>query len=357
MTTTTQAISGLICLNCNSSVHPGYGYCVACGSTSLGYAGHIDASGYLNDGMDSYGEQFRTGNYQAVPAGHYQPAVDTGTHPYAPAQPSYAAQAQEAYAAATGYPLSHDPAAQYAQAQTAQYPAQAQTAQYAAQAQTAQYAAQAQTAQYAAQAQTAQYAVQAQTAQYAPQAQTAQYAPQAQTAQYAPQAQTAQYAPQAQTAQYAPQAQTAQRTAQSAPVLTAQAVYNALPPAQPQGAPPPVPSFAKVVRKNKRPVKPELITERNKLRLLLARERLFLYMHWGIFVGVQVIGIHFAHRCYNDYIADEMTRIMMASTPLMYINLTGLVSLSVIKGTRKEIAKLKERLTYVLFQIEFNHLM
>ena len=47
----------------------------------------------------------------------------------------------------------------------------------------------------------------------------------------------------------------------------------------------------------------------------------------------------------------------MAGTPLMFINIPVLMSLVPINGTRKEIAKLKEKLSYVRFQIEFNHLM
>jgi hypothetical protein len=262
--TTSQAISGLICLNCHSSVHPGFGYCVGCGSTTLGYSGQVDVSAFLEEGIDTYAEQYKSGNYQAVTpsAESYYPAVDTGTYPFVPTstyvEPSYANEAQLAYAATTGYPYAEQPAA---------------------------------------------------------------------------------VAP-------PPPIQYSAPVPQPVPVMPA-----------PAAAAPPVPSFARISPKHRKPVKPELITERNKIRLLLARERLFLYMHIFIFIAVQVIGFQFAHRCYNDYIADEMTRIMMASTPLLYINLTGLVAMVPIRGTRKEIAKLKERLTYVLFQIEYNHLM
>jgi hypothetical protein len=257
-------------------VHPGYGYCVGCGSTTLGYSGHVDVSAFLEEGIDTYAEQYKSGNYQAVTptAEAYYPAVDTGTYPFMPAsthaEPTYSNEAQLAYAATTGYPYAEQPAVdpQLLAAQTAQYAALFQPA--------------------------------------------------------------------------------AAAPSMPAPSITQPAAVVSAPP---------VPSFARVSAKKTKPVKPELITERNKIRLLLARERLFLYMHIFIFIAVQVIGFQFAHRCYNDYIADEMTRIMMASTPLMYINLTGLVAIVPIRGTRKEIAKLKERLTYVLFQIEFNHLM
>lgn len=91
--------------------------------------------------------------------------------------------------------------------------------------------------------------------------------------------------------------------------------------------------------------------------ILLARERLFLYMHWLIFLAVNLFGLWMALKCYNEYLGDEMTKIMMGSTPLLYINSCALMCIVPILGTRKEIARLKEKLNYVNFQIEYNHLL
>lgn len=284
--TTTQAISGLTCLNCRNPVHPGYGYCPACGSTTLGYFGQVDVSAYLEEGMDTYGEQFRSGTYQAVAAadayssstgGYYDHSVQTAATQQNYVIPTYATHAQQAYSAATGYP----------------------------------------------------------------------------------------YTGQTTTQQHTQPLSYEQPVAYQQNVTYAQPVYMP-PPAAAASVPPPaapeppkasLPSFARIGASHRKPVKPELITERNKVRLLLARERIFLYMHIFIMIAVQAIGSFFAYRCWTEYIADEMTRCMMTMTPLMFINLTGLICLVPIRGTRKEISKLKEKLTYVLFQIEFSHLL
>jgi hypothetical protein len=46
----------------------------------------------------------------------------------------------------------------------------------------------------------------------------------------------------------------------------------------------------------------------------------------------------------------------MAFTPLFFINSIALACLSPIKGTKREIARLKEKLTYVKFQVEYQNL-
>ncbi|MBY0359993.1 MAG: zinc ribbon domain-containing protein [Candidatus Obscuribacterales bacterium] len=100
----------------------------------------------------------------------------------------------------------------------------------------------------------------------------------------------------------------------------------------------------------------QLIEEANKLMVLLARERLFLYMHWLFFIAVNLFGIWVAWKSYFDFVGDEMSKMMVASTPFLFINSMALMSLVPIKGTRSEIARLNERLSYVRFNIEFGHL-
>lgn len=116
-------------------------------------------------------------------------------------------------------------------------------------------------------------------------------------------------------------------------------------------APQKAPSFAKP----KTDVPQELKEELAKLIVLLARERLFLYMHCGIFLSANLFGFYIAMRAYNGYIGDEMTKLLMALTPLLFINAIALCCLAPIKGTKREIARLKEKLTYVKFQIEYRN--
>jgi hypothetical protein len=118
-----------------------------------------------------------------------------------------------------------------------------------------------------------------------------------------------------------------------------------------------VPNFAPVSPRHVRAPSEDLRAEAGKLMLLLARERLFLYMHWLIFLGINLIGFWIAHKCYTEYLGDDLTRIMMGSTPILYINSTALICIVPIRGTRKEIARLKEKLNYLKFQIEYGHLL
>jgi hypothetical protein len=118
-----------------------------------------------------------------------------------------------------------------------------------------------------------------------------------------------------------------------------------------QRAPQKAPSFAKP----KTEVSQELKEELAKLIVLLARERIFLYMHCGIFLTANLFGFYVAMRCYNGYIGDEMTKLIMSLTPLLFINAVALACLAPIKGTKREIARLKEKLTYVKFQIEYRN--
>lgn len=118
-----------------------------------------------------------------------------------------------------------------------------------------------------------------------------------------------------------------------------------------QRAPQKAPKFAKVQSE----VSDELKSELAKLIILLARERIFLYIHCGVFLVVNLFGFYIAMKAYNGYIGDEVTKLLMSLTPLLFINAIALVCLVPIKGTKREIARLKEKLTYVKFQIEYRN--
>lgn len=132
---------------------------------------------------------------------------------------------------------------------------------------------------------------------------------------------------------------------------------GALTPAQ---APPSTftpPTFAQVTPTQPPAISEELKSEAAKLLMQLARERILLLFHFTLFVGTNILGCYLALKCYNEFIGDELTKIMIASTPFLYINSLSLLCIILIKGTRKEIARLKERISYVRFKIEFGHLM
>ena len=98
----------------------------------------------------------------------------------------------------------------------------------------------------------------------------------------------------------------------------------------------------------------ELQDELGKLIVLLARERVFLYLHCSVFLSLNLFGFWSALKAYHDFVCDDLTKFIMALTPLMFINSLALFFLSPIKGTKREIARLKERVSYVRFQMDYN---
>lgn len=113
------------------------------------------------------------------------------------------------------------------------------------------------------------------------------------------------------------------------------------------------PSFAK---QKKALVPVELIDELKSLNTALLREQLFLIFHWSIFLVSNLIGFAFSMKCYFQFHGDEMSKIMMALTPLTFINLVAFACLSPIKGTRAEIARIKERIKFVKIKIEYRNI-
>lgn len=113
------------------------------------------------------------------------------------------------------------------------------------------------------------------------------------------------------------------------------------------------PTFARVKQKTHQQIPAELKEEISQLVIGLARQRLFLLMHWCIFLGMNMTGLLIAYLAYRGYIGDEWTRCVMAFTPMFFINSIALACLSPIKGTKMEVARLKERLTYMRFQVEY----
>jgi len=116
------------------------------------------------------------------------------------------------------------------------------------------------------------------------------------------------------------------------------------------------PSFA-VPKRKSRPVPPELKEEMNGIHVSMVRERFFLIFHYVVFVVTNLIGFAMALKCYSEYIGDDVTKTMVASTPLLFINLCALCCLVPIKGTKREIARLKDRLTNIKLRLEFDNLI
>lgn len=116
----------------------------------------------------------------------------------------------------------------------------------------------------------------------------------------------------------------------------------------------PTPVFAK---KKKRVVPAEIREEMASIYTLIVREKIFLIFHYAVFLVINLIGFAIASKCYFEFHGDEITKTMMATTPLLFINLVALTCLVPIKGTKRELARLRERETYIKLKIEYDTIM
>lgn len=116
----------------------------------------------------------------------------------------------------------------------------------------------------------------------------------------------------------------------------------------------PTPVFAK---KKKRVIPAEIREEMASIYTLIVREKIFLIFHYAVFLVINLIGFAIASKCYFEFHGDEITKTMMATTPLLFINLVALTGLVPIKGTKRELARLRERETYIKLKLEYDSLM
>jgi hypothetical protein len=100
----------------------------------------------------------------------------------------------------------------------------------------------------------------------------------------------------------------------------------------------------------------EIRSEIGAVLVGLAREKVFLVIHWCVFLGMNCLGLFLAFTAYNQYIGDELTKTVMGFTPIFFINTIALACLAPIKGTKREIERLREKLKYLKFQVEYHSL-
>jgi len=112
--------------------------------------------------------------------------------------------------------------------------------------------------------------------------------------------------------------------------------------------PTPGPSLATLVARQE---------ELAQVTAVLFRERFFLIMHWSLFLGINLWGLSLAVAGYNHIIGDPLTKLVMAVTPLVFINAATLMFFVCINGTRRQISRLKERIKYIQFQIDYADLI
>jgi hypothetical protein len=119
-------------------------------------------------------------------------------------------------------------------------------------------------------------------------------------------------------------------------------------------APLETPSFAHIAQTE---IPKELLQELGDLLVLLIRERIFLYVHCTLFVVFTSIGIYTSLKVYDHFLGDEVTRVIISLTPILFINCISLGFIAPIMGTKREIQKLKYRLLLVRHRIEYRALL
>lgn len=89
----------------------------------------------------------------------------------------------------------------------------------------------------------------------------------------------------------------------------------------------------------------------------LAKERLILMLNTVTFLAVNLIGLWLALKCYHEFIGDDLTKFIMATTPFLFINSLALLCLSPMKKTKAEIYRIQQRLQFLRFQSEYHQLL
>lgn len=114
-----------------------------------------------------------------------------------------------------------------------------------------------------------------------------------------------------------------------------------------------LPNFASGKKKSN----PELEAEIFNLSAQIFKEQIYLIFHWCLFLTVHAFGLFIALKCYSEFIGDDLSRLIMAMTPLIFINLVGLVAIVPIKKTKRQIGLLQQKMTYAKLKIEYENLL
>lgn len=114
------------------------------------------------------------------------------------------------------------------------------------------------------------------------------------------------------------------------------------------------PSFAKARFDD---IAPKVRAEINQIMSALFRERFILILNTVVLLGVNLFGFSLSLKAYTEFNGDEMCKLVIAFTPFLFVNGVGMVALIPIRGTKREIYRLQQRLQFLRAQIDYNHLM
>lgn len=118
-----------------------------------------------------------------------------------------------------------------------------------------------------------------------------------------------------------------------------------------------VPSFAGLKGHVPTRIEPALAAELRDLDYNMFRQKVFLMIHLGAFLLLNLTGVGLAIKCYLGVCGDEGTKLALALIPMFYINLCALVFLAYIKGTKTEMQILRQKISRIRFKIEYGSIL
>lgn len=114
-----------------------------------------------------------------------------------------------------------------------------------------------------------------------------------------------------------------------------------------------LPSFARAQFAD---MTPKVRAEINSIMSALFRERFILILNTVVLLGVNLFGFSLSLKAYTEFNGDEMAKLIIAFTPFLFVNGVGFVAMIPIRGTKREIYRLQQRLQFLRAQMEYTHL-
>lgn len=103
-------------------------------------------------------------------------------------------------------------------------------------------------------------------------------------------------------------------------------------------------------------VTPKVRAEISAIMSALFRERFLLILNTIVLLGVNLFGFSLSIKAYMEFNGDEMAKLVIAFTPFLFVNGIGCVAMIPIRGTKREIYRLQQRLQFLRAQMDYSHL-
>jgi hypothetical protein len=114
-----------------------------------------------------------------------------------------------------------------------------------------------------------------------------------------------------------------------------------------------VPGFARAQFAD---ITPKVRAEINQIMSALFRERFILILNTIVLLSVNLFGFFLSMKAYTEFIGDDVAKLVIAFTPFLFVNGVGFVAIIPIRGTKREIYRLQQRLVFLKAQMDFSHL-